>query len=154
MSTSERIRGGVDRDCDAIVGLIAELRSDEHGAGLDRAVVASAVRSALDCATTSVWVAEDAGVVRGFIVVHWLPFPMLGGDEAYISDLIVGREYRGRGVGSQLVSAAESEARRRSCVRLMLNNRVAAESFQRAFYPKLGFRVREEFANLVKVLRR
>jgi len=30
---------------------------------------------------------------------------------------------------------------------------VAAESFQRAFYPKLGFRQREEFANMVKPLR-
>ena len=35
----------------------------------------------------------------------------------------------------------------------MLNNRIAAESFRRAFYLKLGFRVRDEFANLVKALR-
>jgi len=111
------------------------------------------VRSAIACATTSVLVAEQAAGVLGFIVVHWLPFPMLAGTEAYVSDLIVGRQSRGQGIGRDLVAAAEQEARARSCVRLMLNNRVTAESFQRAFYPKLGFRVRNEFANLVKVLR-
>jgi ribosomal protein S18 acetylase RimI-like enzyme len=94
-----------------------------------------------------------AAAVRGFIVVHWLPFPMLGGTEAYISDLIVAREARGRGVGRELVAAVERDARARSCVRLMLNNRIGSESFQRGFYPKLGFRVRDEFASLVKVLR-
>jgi len=35
----------------------------------------------------------------------------------------------------------------------MLNNRIATESFRRSFYPKLGFRNRDEFANLVKALR-
>jgi GNAT superfamily N-acetyltransferase len=152
LSTSGQIRAAAERDCDAIAGLIAELRSDEGRASRDRAIVANVVRSALDGPVTSVWVAEEAGAVRGFIVVHWLPCPMLGGHEAYISDLIVGRDARGQGLGRRLIAAAESEARRRSCVRLMLNNRVAAESFRRAFYPKLGFRVRDEFANLVKVL--
>jgi ribosomal protein S18 acetylase RimI-like enzyme len=153
MGTTEPIRSATGSDCDSIATLIAELRMEEHGTSLDHADVASVVRSAIACATTSVLVAGNAAGVRGFIVVHWLPFPMLGGTEAYISDLIVGREARGQGVGRDLVAAAEREARARSCVRLMLNNRVAAESFQRAFYPKLGFRVRDEFANLVKVLR-
>ena len=153
MGKTEPIRSGADSDSDAIASLIAELRMEEHGTSSDRAGLASVVRSAIACPTTSVLVAGNVGRVRGFIVVHWLPFPMLGGTEAYISDLIVGRESRGQGVGRDLVAAAEREARARSCVRLMLNNRVAAESFQRRFYPKLGFRVRDEFANLVKVLR-
>lgn len=153
METIGQIRSATGSDCDAIAALIVELRMEEHGTSLDRAEVGSVVRSAMACATTSVLVAEEAAGVLGFVVVHWLPFPMLAGTEAYVSDLIVGRQARGRGIGRNLVAAAEQEARARSCVRLMLNNRVAAESFQRAFYPKLGFRVRNEFANLVKVLR-
>jgi len=153
MARTERIRSATGSDCDSIAALIVELRMEEHGTSLDRAEVASVVRSAIACATTSVLVAEQAAGVLGFIVVHWLPFPMLAGTEAYVSDLIVGRQSRGQGIGRDLVAAAEQEARARSCVRLMLNNRVTAESFQRAFYPKLGFRVRNEFANLVKVLR-
>jgi GNAT superfamily N-acetyltransferase len=77
---------------------------------------------------------------------------MLGGTEAYVSDLIVRRDQRGRGVGRRLVAVVEAEARRRGCVRVMLNNRIAAESFRRSFYLKLGFRVRDDFANLVKAL--
>lgn len=153
MGSKGQIRSATGSDCDSIAALIVELRMEEHGTSLDRGEVASVVASAIACATTSVLVAEQAAGVLGFIVVHWLPFPMLAGTEAYISDLIVGRQSRGRGIGRDLIAAAEQEARARSCVRLMLNNRVAAESFQRAFYPKLGFRVRNEFANLVKSLR-
>jgi ribosomal protein S18 acetylase RimI-like enzyme len=152
MAETAPTRSATQGDCDSIVGLIVELRSDDQGASLDREAVASAVRCAIASADTAVLVA-GAAAVRGFIVVHWLPFPMLGGTEAYISDLIVAREARGRGVGRELVAAVERDARARSCVRLMLNNRIGSESFQRGFYPKLGFRVRDEFASLVKVLR-
>ena len=54
------------------------------------------------------------------------------------------REERGTGVNEEAVTTA---------IRSMLNNRTAAESFKRAFYTKLGYRVRDEFANLVKLLR-
>jgi GNAT superfamily N-acetyltransferase len=77
---------------------------------------------------------------------------MIEGTEGYISDLIVERAARGRGVGSQLIGTAEERARERRCKRLMLNNRITAQSFIREFYPKHGFRQRDGFANLVKAL--
>src|SRR6266550_541391 len=117
MGTTEPIRAATDSDSDSIANLIAELRMEEHGTSLDRVGIASVVRSAIACATTSVLVAGTGGGVRGFIVVHWLPFPMLGGTEAYISDVIVGRESRGQGIGRDLLAAAEREARARSCLR-------------------------------------
>jgi GNAT superfamily N-acetyltransferase len=147
------IRPAQERDGEGIVDLIAELRRDDNGVEIDRGAVGAVVRAALADGATTVLVAELAAAVTGFIVVHWLPFPMLAGTEAYISDLIVARDQRGHGAGRRLVEAVEDEARRRGCVRLMLNNRKAAESFQRAFYPKLGYRLRDDFGNFVKPLR-
>lgn len=150
---AEQIRRACDGDCEAIVDVIAALRHEEQGVTADREPVAGAVRTVLNSSAAAVYVAERGAVVAGFVVVHWVPFPMLGGTEAYVSDLIVRRDQRGRGVGRRLVAVVEDEARRRGCVRVMLNNRIAAESFRRAFYLKLGFRVRDDFANLVKALR-
>jgi GNAT superfamily N-acetyltransferase len=150
---AEQVRQARESDCEAIVDLIVGFRREEQGVTADREPVSEAVRSCLDCSAAAVFVAERDAEIAGFVVVHWVPFPMLGGTEAYISDLIVRRDQRGRGVGRRLVAIVEGEARRRGCVRAMLNNRIAAESFRRAFYLKLGFRVRDDFANLVKTLR-
>jgi len=149
----QEIRRGREEDCAAITDLIAALRREDGGAPRDREAAGEAVRACLASPGSGVYVAATGGRVDGYIVVHWIPFPMLAGTEAYISDLIVDRGQRGRGTGRRLVAVVESDARGRECVRLMLNNRVAAESFKREFYAKLGFRVREEFANLVKPLR-
>ena len=148
-----RIRPAQDTDCDAVLALIAELARDDRGADVDEGAVTAAIRSCISGSDRTIFIAEgDTGLI-GYIAVHWVPFPMLGGTEGYISDLIVARARRGEGVGRRLVAAAEDRARELGCVRLMLNNRVAAESYKRAFYPKLGFRIRDEFANLVKSLR-
>ena len=150
---ADQVRRARESDCEAIVDLIVELRHEELGVTPDREPVAGAVRASLDSSEAAVFVAESGAEIAGFVVVHWIPFPMLGGTEAYISDLIVRRNQRGRGIGRRLVAIVEDEARQRGCVRAMLNNRIAAESFRRAFYLKLGFRVRDDFANLVKALR-
>ncbi|MYK34394.1 MAG: GNAT family N-acetyltransferase, partial [Chloroflexi bacterium] len=95
-------------------------------------------------------VAEDQ--VGAYVAVHWVPFPMLGGREGYVSDLIVGADWRGHGLGNRLMEAVEARAGEMGCERLMLNNRIAAESFERGFFAKAGFRQRTDFANFVKPL--
>jgi GNAT superfamily N-acetyltransferase len=151
--SAQRIRRANESDCSVIAELIADLRREEQGLAVDRAPILSAILAAVSQPASEVFVAECDGVVSGFVVVHWLPFPMLAGTEGYISDLIVAAELRAAGIGRGLVGAVEAEARSRGCVRLMLNNRIAAKSFQRGFYPKLGYRHREDFANFVKPLR-
>jgi ribosomal protein S18 acetylase RimI-like enzyme len=152
-TTAARIRRANESDCEAIADLIANLRLEEHGLAVDRVPILSTLMSAVSQPACGVFVAESGDAIAGFILVHWVPFPMLGGTEGYISDLIVAAEVRGAGIGRTLLHAVEDEARNRGCVRLMLNNRIAAKSFQRGFYPKSGYRHREDFANFVKVLR-
>jgi len=150
---AQRIRRANKSDCSAIAELIADFRLEEQGLAVDRAPILSTLLTAVSQPACDVFVAESDEAVVGFVVIHWVPFPMVAGTEGYISDLIVTAELRGAGIGRRLVDAVEAEARSRGCVRLMLNNRIDAKSFQRGFYPKIGYRHREEFANFVKALR-
>jgi ribosomal protein S18 acetylase RimI-like enzyme len=150
--SAAQVRDAHERDCSAVCDLIVELRCEEQKPPRARAPIEAAIRAALDQPASAVFVAESGDAVVGFIVAHWIPFPMVAGTEAYISDLIVAAGRRGAGIGRSLVDTVERHARERGCVRIMLNNHTAAGSFQRGFYRKLGYRHREEFANFVKVL--
>jgi GNAT superfamily N-acetyltransferase len=149
-----RIRRAEDGDCPAIAALVRELARDDARAAPEPAAIERALRACLASEAHAVLVAErdrDAAIL-GYLAVHWIPFPMLPGEEAYVSDLVVARDARGAGAGGLLLAAAEAEARARGAVRMMLNNRIAAESFRRGFYVKRGYRRRDDFASLVKRL--
>jgi ribosomal protein S18 acetylase RimI-like enzyme len=96
----------------------------------------------------SVYVAKS-GKIIGFIHVHWLPYLILGGHEGYISELFVLEEFRGQGIGSQLLNKIKQEAKLRDCIRLNLINSDEKESYLRGFYGKQGFIEREDFKNFV-----
>jgi GNAT superfamily N-acetyltransferase len=147
------IRPFATTDSEAIVKLIAEYRAEDHGRSVDRSVVDATLHVFANSAQGRILVAEIAGEVVGYVAVHWVPFPMIEGWEAYISDLIVSQSLRGGGIGRRLLETVEAEARERGCARLMLNNSRTAPSFLRRFYPKHGFRERQGFANFVKWLR-
>src|SRR3569833_200892 len=147
-----RIRLAAIEDSDGITVL---LHPPEPGGANDLAAMAAAevaVRNCIDEPGSDIFVAEAAGKVVGYAAVHWIPFPMLHGREGYISDLLIAPEWRGYGFGGRLVLAVEIRARELGCVRLMLNNRIAGESFGRGFFRKAGFLQRTDFANFVKSL--
>lgn len=64
-------------------------------------------------ADASVIVAENQGVVEGLLALRYFPTLALGGEEAYISELVVLPEARRRGVGKALLAAAVDEAQER-----------------------------------------
>ncbi|MCP4603261.1 MAG: GNAT family N-acetyltransferase [Proteobacteria bacterium] len=137
------------KDVDDIAALLAELAREDGHTYFDVDRVIELVRDFVNATEHAIYVADHDGVV-GYVAVHWIPFPMLGGREGYISDLVIRATDRGTGIGSCLLSAVEARARELGCVRLMLNNRTTSESYRRAFYFKHGFRQRDQFANLVK----
>ena len=81
-----------------------------------------------------------------------MPFPLLRGREAYVTDLLVDYPERNTGAGTALLDTAVGLARREGCLRLMLNNYREAESFRRGFYARRGWRERTEFANFIRIL--
>jgi ribosomal protein S18 acetylase RimI-like enzyme len=139
-------------DLEHLVDILDEhSRSEEHGP-IDREGVRSLLRAYVDSSEREALVVESDDRIAGYIAVHWIPFPLMGGVEGYISDLVIAIGARGKGLGSALLNEAESHARSRGCRRLMLNNRVDSEGYKRGFYAKQGFRQREEFAGFVKPL--
>jgi GNAT superfamily N-acetyltransferase len=102
--------------------------------------VAGWVRDSLEQATDDtceVLVASDGDLVVGFVTVteqrHWS-----GETDAYIGELVVAEHAEGRGVGRQLVEAAERWAVGRGHRRITLETG-AANHAARSFYASLGY---------------
>lgn len=94
--------------------------------------------------------AAEGKKLSGYMIVHIVGFPMIGGKELYISELFIGADERAKGIGRRFIEKAEEIAKMHNCNRIMLNNPKEYESYKRAFYSKLGFTERVNFANFVK----
>jgi GNAT superfamily N-acetyltransferase len=98
-------------------------------------------------------VAEDAdGVVLGYTAMHFLPYFMMPGPEAYVSELFMTAEARGKGLGKLLLAHLEKLAKKRGCCRMMLFTGRDRESYERGFYKKQGWQERPVIANFVREL--
>ena len=147
-----RVRRASDADVGGVVDVLIALAAEESRDAVPRERLAALVTANLASPTHAVFVAVDGERVVGYVAVHWIPFALMGGWEAYVSDLVVDGRARGGQVGSRLLAAVEAEARQRGCTRVMLNNRMASQAFARGFYPTRGFVQRTEWANFVKRL--
>ena len=97
----------------------------------------------------SIYVAETAADVVGYVAVHWQPSLFLPGPEGYISELFVEAAARGQGLGGQLLETVKEEALARGCCRLLLLNRRDRASYGRGFYKKRGWVERPEAVNFI-----
>jgi len=95
----------------------------------------------------------SSGEIAGYCAVHWLPYLILAGPEGYVSELFIKEDFRGQGIGSQLLESVKTEAQKRGCSRLMLLNMRKRESYQRQFYSKQGWEERPDAANFVLPLK-
>jgi ribosomal protein S18 acetylase RimI-like enzyme len=128
------------RDADAIIMVLDSYASDPVGGGR---ALASDVRERLvpslrDHATSLVLLAELDGVAVGIAICFWGLSTFRARPLLNIHDLAVVPEYRGRGIGRALLSAAETRARENGCCKLTLevqdDNRPA-----RSLYQRFGF---------------
>jgi GNAT superfamily N-acetyltransferase len=148
------IRQIEEKDIDDVLEMIIAYRKEQGKqiSGVEKEKIKhqleTVVREKSD--TTYVCIIQDQ--IAGYMNMHLCPFPMLGGLELYISDLLVKQEFRGKGMGREFLRIAEKRAQKHGCVRLMLNNAKDAVSYKRSFYGKSGFTERTHFANFVKTL--
>jgi ribosomal protein S18 acetylase RimI-like enzyme len=89
--------------------------------------------------------------IIGFINYHEILFPMIAGREIYISDLIVDKNERGKGIGKTLIAEVDKIANNMKITRLMLNNSIESECYISGFYKNLGFEERKNYSNFVKI---
>ncbi|SDS69802.1 GNAT family N-acetyltransferase [Microlunatus soli] len=122
------IRAADRADIDAVSELLEQLGYRQD----DRQATEQRLRHWADDPASSVLVAIDAGDLLGVIAVHVGPFLERDGCWGRIVALVVADRARGRGIGSQLVAAAESFAGERGCVRMEVtsaDHRTAAHKF-------------------------
>lgn len=132
--------------------LIFKNEKEHHGNTVNPELIKEQFNTLLHTDNSVVYVACENNLPEAYIIGHFISFPILGGLECYISDLLVNPGTRSGGYGTKLLQCLEDEARSRGCVRLMLNNLKSMESYKRQFYIKKGFQERTQVANMVKIL--
>lgn len=134
------------------LGLFTHINAEDISSTYER--VARHLELCLSDDSHSLYVAENKNSeIVGYVAVHWLPYLILTGPEGYVSELFIAEHFRGRGIGARLLEAAEAEACRRGCSRLMLLNMRQRESYQRGFYAKHGWEERSNAANFIRNLK-
>jgi GNAT superfamily N-acetyltransferase len=100
----------------------------------------------------SAWVAEEQGRLAGYLIAVRVLSVEHQGIMAEIDEFFVLPEARSRGTGAGLLAAAEAALAREGCVRLQLQLG-AGNDAARGFYERRGYRARDGYRLLDKVLR-
>ncbi len=140
------------KDVEKILPIIIEYRQQHHKIVVDDAVKESTLQvllSMVEHKDSFVFVGEVENQVIGYMVIHFCPYPLLGSNEIYITDLVIKPEFRNKGIGKSFIEKAIEVGRSMNCKRLMLNNNKTSESYLRSFYRKCNFEERIGFANFV-----
>ncbi len=128
------VRLAAEQDSAAISALLAELAFPA-----DPATVSSRLRK-LDAADETILVAELNGQVVGLATAHVTPVLHRPTPVGRITALVVASSARRRGIGAELVRAAEDHLRKCGCALLELtSNHRLTEAH--TFYQRLGFTI-------------
>jgi len=92
------------------------------------------------------------GGIAGYLNMHRQPCLHFATPEGFISELFIHSDWRGKGIGGQLLDEAERLARERGWWRLHLVNHRERESYRRGFYETRGWEERPELADFVLTL--
>ena len=115
-----RIRTARAADANRLIGLLG-IQLREHGVTLDARLLARAVRGLLRRPELGrVLVAADGSDVVGFAALSFLWTLEHGGRAAWLDELYVVPQRRGRGIGRALLSAAYGIAREAGAIALDL----------------------------------
>ena len=138
------IRRARREDLAAILTFFAE--DELHAAreaGMDQATRLEAATRAFEEIDADpkqlLWVTEDKGRVIGTLQITFLRYLSYGGAaRALVESVHVAASERGRGVGTEMMRAANDEARRRGCNIVQLTSNKSRVDAHR-FYQRLGF---------------
>jgi len=136
------VREATESDLPAIGKLLEELvNAMDNAEGIDPGIAARTCEQVLNDASSHILVAATEGMPVGFInftvrqtILHQNP-------SGLIDELVVAEEYRGKGVGKQLVQAAIEKCRRLGCCEVEVSTEKTNVK-AREFYKQCGFEER------------
>ncbi|MDI5977854.1 GNAT family N-acetyltransferase [Amycolatopsis magusensis] len=117
---------------------VTELLDQLGYPGNSAAATAARIRAWAGDPAGAVYVADAGGEVVGVVAVHTCPFFERAGSWGRIVALVVAERVRGRGVGGQLVTAAELFAASRGCLRVEVTSADRREDAHE-FYRRRGY---------------
>ena len=144
------IRPATVHDARAIAELLCDIEDYPHWREQGADTLEAQVKASLERTHDQrvVLVSELEGRVVGYTAVYWLHY-LFSRQEGYVSELFIGNDASGRGVGTALLEVIKAEARVRGCGRLTLINLKNRASYQRQFYAKKGWVERPETVRFV-----
>jgi GNAT superfamily N-acetyltransferase len=146
------IRAAAPRDIPQLLSLIRRYWEFERIEGFEALRLEMQLQRLLgDPRLGAAWVAEEKGALLGYLITVLVLSLEHGGIMAEIDEFFVLPEARSRGVGAQLLAAAEAALGARGCVRLQLQlgvDNLAA----RGFYQHRGYAARAGYQLFDKTL--
>lgn len=134
-----------EQHLEALLPMIGEYHAFD-GVDMPAGARREAVRGLLaDPRLGSVWAIVEEGAWIGYAVVTYSYSIEFGGRDAFIDEIFIRENHRGRGIGTEVLAQLSDHARKAGIGALHLevdrHNPIA-----RALYAKLGFKLREKFS--------
>mgnify|MGYP001125526035 CR=1 FL=1 len=137
------IREAKETDLSTIGELIPELiETLDDTEGIDIKQVLENCQNLLRDPNSHLFVAEIDGVVVGFINFTTRKTVLHRGPSGLIDVLVVAKNYRGKGIGKQLLSAAIEKCKQLGCCEVEVSTE-KVNTKAKKFYRKCGFNERE-----------
>jgi GNAT superfamily N-acetyltransferase len=132
------IRAATEADLPSILALYVEVEDDGRVLSIEQArSIYARMRSYPD---NKVYVAILGGSVVGtFALLIMDNLAHMGAPSGVVEDVVVQGDWRGKGVGKQMMRFAMDRCRERGCYKLALSSNLKREAAHR-FYDGLGFR--------------
>jgi GNAT superfamily N-acetyltransferase len=139
MTESINIAAAQEQDLPAIVALIVELSDEIDGPSVaDQPMIEKNVKILFHDPAARFLVARSADHVVGFANFTTRRTIIHLSESGLIDELVVSREYRGKGVGKRLVSEVVDKCRELGCCELEVSTMVSNKN-AREFYRGCGF---------------
>ncbi len=138
MKTS--IRRATSADHAALIELMARFYTEEGYAFRRRATRKALAQLMADELFGAVWAFRRQGEIVGYLVVTFGFSLEFGGRDAFVDELFVLEEYRGRGLGSRALRRAAAHCRRAGIAALHLEIEDGNDQAE-ALYTRKGFKL-------------
>lgn len=115
-----RIEPATEQDIDALGGLLQQLFAIEADFHFDAAKTGRALKQLIDDDRACVLVAREDGNVIGMCTAQLVISTAEGAYSAWVEDVVVDSQHRGKGVGKKLLNALEEWAKGHGATRLQL----------------------------------